>query len=163
MSRKQSTIKHGAVLHDTTVASATGLTTHAALTTGVHGAGASTLETITGAQAKADAVQTNLSTHTGAAAPHSGHAKLTTGSFSGDSTVNRAIAHGLSRVPKYIWIENNSTNAQCRIPSSSKIKSGAINYAVTAWDATNFYVGNATEYNNSANYSGYTYDWMAIG
>lgn len=35
--------------------------------------------------------------------------------------------------------------------------------AITASDATNFYVGNATSYDWSANASGNAYYWTAIG
>ncbi len=47
---------------------------HAAAATGVHGVGASTVESAAGAQAKADAVQANLNAHVAAGDPHAQYA-----------------------------------------------------------------------------------------
>lgn len=87
------------------------------------------------------------------------------GSYAGDSSVNKAIAHGLGVIPRYVrlWMvgatNSFSITAQQGYISYYGASNGAL--AVTAPDATNFYVGNATNYTLSAN-GAYTYYWMAI-
>lgn len=92
----------------------------------------------------------------------------TGGSYTGDGTVNRAIPHGLGVVPKIVillhtgeeWhrIYGGYANILYNIDG---MDSGLI--AVTAPDATNFYVGNAADYLKSANSNGAAYRWAAIG
>lgn len=87
-------------------------------------------------------------------------AAATNGNYTGDDTVNRGIPHGLGKVPKLVRLLYQAT-------PYTMIKAGEIAgpsmYAVTAWDATNFYVGNASGYHNSANGTGIPYYWVAIG
>ena len=90
------------------------------------------------------------------------------GSYSGNDTVNRAIAHGLGVTPKLVVIID-ANGFECIINGGlAKIQGGRNDssncLAVTIPDATNFYVGNATSYAFSANDSvqGVWY-WAAIG
>lgn len=98
--------------------------------------------------------------------------KITSGSYVGDNTANRAIAHSLSAVPKYIIIWDSTYQGTWQwwiIPSAADViatrgTAGSTNkYTVTAADATNFYVGNAANYFNSGNGSASTWFWVAVG
>ena len=76
------------------------------------------------------------------------------GSYTGTSTVNRAITHGLGVAPKLVLIYDYTDSVHWyRIMSGLAAIVFAVLYqtstetsvkAVTAMDATNFYVGNAT-------------------
>ncbi len=92
---------------------------------------------------------------------------INTGNYTGDGNTNRAIAHGLGITPKFVFIVNSSTWAEFSILARND--TALINYtaltfgavAVTAKDATNFYVGDAV--NHFANGNLITYDWVAWG
>ncbi len=91
---------------------------------------------------------------------------INTGSYAGNSTANRAIAHGLGVVPKMIIITaTNGTTGYCSIILSSGIiialASNHLGLSVTAATSTNFYVGNDTDYLDSAN-GLLNYTWVAI-
>lgn len=97
-------------------------------------------------------------------------AQPTSGSYTGDDTVNRAIAHGLSVIPKIVLV---TTVGGGNDGSFGRIQVGYANViylndallsvlSVTAPDSTNFYVGNATQYARSLNAAGLTYYWVAI-
>lgn len=95
--------------------------------------------------------------------------KVTTGSYVGNDTVNRAVAHGMGRAPLAVYmVEDSGTNGLLFILDgygggklyNTKTPS---NYAVTVPDATNFYVGNAGSYVLSGNANGQTLYWTAIG
>jgi len=91
---------------------------------------------------------------------------IATGGYTGDSTANRAIAHGLGVTPKYVtWVESGGQYVKMTNQDPGRIhydRSGS-KHVVTAEDATNFYVGNATNYTQSANLTATTYRWVAIG
>jgi hypothetical protein len=186
----QTTNVHGAGAStiETIAGSQTKVDGHKDLATGVHGAGASTLETILGAQTKVDGhkdITTNvhgagastLETASGAQTKVNAHAdgNVTTaihpnaltgtqGTYTGNGSTNRAIPHGLGRIPKLVVA--NMTNA-AETGSAALIATCAPTmwtqggYAtpeiVTAADATNFYVsaliGNANTYH---------YKWSAL-
>lgn len=93
---------------------------------------------------------------------------ISSGNYAGNSTTNRAIAHSLGTTPKLVLFSMRTAGIGriWRI-----MESGYIHYldtaneqrlAVTAMDGTNFYVGNATSYAQSANDAN-TFDWVAIG
>lgn len=88
------------------------------------------------------------------------------GSYSGNNTANRAVAHGLGVTPKLIYF-STATGLVLWQGISGNMEdtdaSATANYAVTGWDASNFYVGNAGGYARSANASGTTYYWIAFG
>jgi hypothetical protein len=88
----------------------------------------------------------------------------TTNTYAGNDSVNRAIPHGLNRIPNLVLINTGATAAGFSIvQGNGKIVSiGTGTNAVTAMDTANFYVGNATSYANSANATGTTYYWSAI-
>ena len=95
-------------------------------------------------------------------------AKISNGSYNGNSATNRAVAHGLGVIPKIVLISKDDGSYIYRIfPGLSKMfylsnsSSGTI--SVTSPTSTNFYVGKCTDYNYSANESGYSYKWTAIG
>lgn len=112
-------------------------------------------------------ISPNPGTHAAASAPHSGHARITAGSYVGNNTANRAIPHGLGIVPKAVhtWTTNvvvcGMSTSGLWIATDNASGNGGL--AVTGWDATNYYVGNATSYRYSANENGYTHYWVAIG
>lgn len=91
---------------------------------------------------------------------------VASGTYAGNSTANRAVAHGLGRTPRFVLIVRRAVRAHFVLLTSGNIapieNSATGSQPVTAADATNFYVGNATQYDNSAN-SGNDYDWIAIG
>ena len=77
------------------------------------------------------------------------------GSFTCDSSVNKAIAHGLPVKPSLVFIQMRDAYSPGII-----IEDGFIHYnnqttnyrtAVTPMDDTNFYVGNASNYTISGN------------
>jgi len=88
------------------------------------------------------------------------------GTYTGDSTANRAIAHGLGVTPKYVtWVESGGQYVKMTNQDPGRIhydRSGS-KHVVTAETSTNFYVGNATNYTQSANLTATTYRWVAIG
>jgi hypothetical protein len=95
----------------------------------------------------------------------SGFTAITAGSYIGDgTTINRAIPHGLGGTPKQIFISEGSAGLLFSINGNL----GWINYInssqlpVTVPDAANFYVGNSTDYNFSANVLGVAYYWVAF-
>ena len=85
------------------------------------------------------------------------------GSYVGNSTLNKAIPHGLGKIPSgVIWIHASAGGwIVGGIGSIFGLESN-VQYAtaVTAPNATNFYVGND---NKSANLNGQTYYWGAFG
>ena len=96
-----------------------------------------------------------------------GVATIASGNYAGDNTANKAIAHGLGAIPKAVFIVAASYQYQILIGyafirwlSTAPAYGG---HAVTAPTSTNFYVGNATDYGQSANATGTTYYWVAIG
>ncbi len=107
--------------------------------------------------------------HTGAADHGVRLQKMTSGSYTGNDTQDRAIPHGLGVVPKAVLIQsvgstvfNAIVGATARI--SSHISGGdATQYTVTVIDNTNFYVGDIAQYAGTANASGVDYYWAAFG
>jgi len=97
-------------------------------------------------------------------------AKISSGSYTGNSTTNRAIAHGLGVTPKIVLIWYRDSGLWFRIYGAygritwvwPQAASPSGYYAVTQPDATNFYVGNSSDYARSANWSGYVHYWVAI-
>lgn len=94
-------------------------------------------------------------------------AGITIGNYVGNGAQNRAIAHGLSAVPKWIRIIKIDGSWNYDAPVSGKLyymndnNAGVVN--VTAWDATNFYVGDAGDTDNGGNKTGgHTYNWVAF-
>lgn len=90
----------------------------------------------------------------------------TKGTYTGDNSANKAIAHGLGRVPKLVVIQKAAAGDIAVIIDgnatiSTQVGGSFYSYAVTAVDATNFYVGNATSYPNSFNNGTVTYYWSA--
>lgn len=93
------------------------------------------------------------------------NALMESNSYTGDGNQNRAIPHGLGVVPKFVYVSSDST---ARV--MWQIKSGSLHWqrpgaeasgvtAITAWDSTNFYVGDASFY---ANGNGVGYNWVAF-
>ena len=106
-------------------------------------------------EAKVDAVVTNLGRHI-------------QGTYVGDSSVNRAIPHGLGGTPSVVIIKMRAVDHVYIIMEYAALindfgGSVQVSHAVTAMDATNFYVGNAAGYVESGNLTGgYDYDWVAF-
>ena len=88
---------------------------------------------------------------------------VTNGTYTGDNTVNRAIAHGLGVVPKFVFCAN-ATDGQSisQLAGAGRCYHTSASLTVTAADTTNFYVGNATQYGRSANADTLVYTWAAI-
>ncbi len=112
-----------------------------------------------------------LRTNAGATAPQwwtSSGAVIASGNYTGNSAVNRAIAHGLGVTPKLIVLKITNDSYWYIIFGAvamiGSLTAGALaQLAVTIPDNTNFYVGNATNYSLSANLDTYVYYWVAIG
>jgi len=94
----------------------------------------------------------------------------TSGTYTGNAAVNRAIPHGLPNIPKFVLLNGITGYYFYTIIEAGKINwqkaqvtasSGQL--AVTAMDDVNFYVGNATDYSGSANANTYAYHWVAVG
>ena len=90
---------------------------------------------------------------------------IKTGTYTGDDTPNRPIPHLLSTIPKIVIIRNPTYRVFMLFYNSpaSIMQIGADSYAVTPMNSLSFYVGNATEYAQSANFNGVFYCWIAIG
>jgi len=91
-----------------------------------------------------------------------GGAPTTTGTYTGDETVNRAIPHGLGVTPKLVLILPTSNALYVIMQMAWIIAVRQSVLAVTTPDATNFYVGNAASYDFSAQ-EVREYRWVAIG
>ncbi len=96
-----------------------------------------------------------------------GMALSSSGSYAGNNSANRAIPHGLAETPKMILIRYSDDSRWYRIYGGLAqigYMSNASNgqRAVTTPSATNFYVGNAGSYEQSANETGGTFYWVAI-
>ncbi|MCK5216609.1 MAG: hypothetical protein KAJ93_02410 [Methanosarcinales archaeon] len=87
--------------------------------------------------------------------------------YNGNSTVNRAIPHGLGKVPKHvhIYVDNDVFNWHMGIGTKLDMLYGVAAhtvYTVTEWDETNFYVGQAPNYDNTANITGRVYTFKVV-
>ena len=100
-------------------------------------------------------------------------AEVSSGTYVGNGGADRAIPHGLTKTPKAVILAAVDTatpttsrgafmisDKAARVISVINLASGAL--AVSAMNSTNFYVGNATSYANSANEATYTYYWVAV-
>ena len=92
----------------------------------------------------------------------------TSGSYTGDNSANRAIPHGLGATPKVVFVQGISGGGAYffRVFGAQALifyAAGSSGYAVTIPNATNFYVGNAASYANTANVNTWNYIWVAIG
>lgn len=94
---------------------------------------------------------------------------LATGTYTGNDTANTPIAHGLARIPKSVLIICTTDKTYWfRIFNTADLYylvtsvSGGGSSAVTAPDINNFYVGNASNYDRSANKNASGYLWFAI-
>ena len=96
------------------------------------------------------------------------------GSYNGNSSANKAVAHSLGKTPHAVIIasRDGTTATTARGMFMISAASGKVvmpinqadgSLSVSAMDSTNFYVGNATSHAQSANFTGYTYYWVAIG
>lgn len=97
------------------------------------------------------------------------NAVVSSGLYTGNNTVNRAIPHGLGVKPKHIVLDVVEISVPATVYLGSILEDGyfanlSINtrYVVTTVDDTNFYVGNAVNYPGSGNGTLYTNNWVAI-
>lgn len=92
---------------------------------------------------------------------------ISSGNYTGNDTQNRAIAHGLGKVPKIVFIHTVNYRYWYRINGSlARIEFIGTNFGymdVTQPDATNFYVGKSGSSEQSANNSSYNHYWVALG
>jgi hypothetical protein len=99
---------------------------------------------------------------------HTADAKASSGNYVGNDTANRAIPHGLGRIPSMVFIaQSGGINYNLIYPTAAQIlylsnASNVLVYAVTVCDSTNLYVGNATSYGASGNATGTTYNWVVL-
>lgn len=89
------------------------------------------------------------------------------GTYTGNGNANRGVAHGLNRPPVFVCIEATGTNQGLKFEvgacdSIQEFNTGANSLAVTAADATYFYVGNAGSMQTSANTNLQAYRWAAF-
>ena len=94
-------------------------------------------------------------------------ALMNSGTYVGDATANKAIAHGLSKTPKLVIIVRVGGQEFFSLqPNSAAIfyqsedLGGSID--TTAADGTSFYVGSAVSYGLTANLNAASYPWVAI-
>ncbi len=111
-------------------------------------------------------VSADIATHAALATVHHTPPVVTTGTYTGNNSANRAIAHGLPGRPSLILIgETNIVSRNRILGTEAGIQfdwtTQSVFFAVTQPDATNFYVGNATQYTQSANATGINYHWTA--
>lgn len=84
------------------------------------------------------------------------------GSYTGNNTANRAIAHGMGKAPVLVLFRIGYATLRIGEPGYIDYAPAVSVLAVTTWDSTNFYVGNASYYDRSANATGSTYFWVAF-
>lgn len=85
---------------------------------------------------------------------------IASGSYTGNDTDNRAIAHGLGATPKLVLIGRIGGLDGGLVTDTRNANHGTnTNVAVTGWDSTYFYVSNTTVIFNN---SGVTYNWVAF-
>jgi len=94
------------------------------------------------------------------------------GSYEGDKTEDRAIAHGLGRTPKIIifWVHDSSRDYNVIMLQDSastcmgmRLDTAIVHTGFNIWDSTNFYVGPSSVTGGTGlNYTGYTYTWFAL-
>lgn len=100
--------------------------------------------------------------------------QTTSGTYTGNDGANRAIPHGLGRIPKVVIIMHSTGDYLYHVSGAqpgamlygywaAAVSDGGVNGIATALDATNFYVGHAVSYPKTANATGQTYNWFAIG
>ena len=92
---------------------------------------------------------------------------VSSGSYTGNNTASRAIAHGLGHTPSIVliktWVGVPWFRIFGAVAQISYVTPGSQGqWAVTIPDTTNFYVGNASNYLWSANDENYTFSWVAI-
>lgn len=88
---------------------------------------------------------------------------IASGTYTGNNTADRAIPHGLGRIPKFVFIWNIGQASFWHLLSNTSIlMNHTVAWAVTAPTSANFYVGNAGSYAQSANENGQTFNWTAI-
>lgn len=95
-------------------------------------------------------------------------AQVASGEYTGNNTVNRFIPHGLTVKPRLVciskvggsyWYWIFGDRAAILVSAAGENSS----LPVTIPDKTNFHVGNATNYNFTANANTFVYSWVAIG
>lgn len=91
---------------------------------------------------------------------------MKSGIYSGDSTANKAVAHGLGSTPRFIIIydASNKITAIMGYAYFTYFVGGSspATYAVTAWTTSNFYIGSAAA-DFFLNVTGANYRWVAFG
>lgn len=95
------------------------------------------------------------------------------GGYTGDGTSNKTIAHGLGVAPRMVLIVDNTNTTQVPCFFLLDQSGGVIMYissgatpaktaGLTAFDATNFYVGNSGSPLATANQNATSYKWVAF-
>lgn len=88
----------------------------------------------------------------------------TTGSYVGDgATADKAISHSLGKVPKFIFIQQGDVNKYLFCRAGCIYVSNGNSYIVQTPTSTEFYVGDAVSWAETANANGTTYNYLAIG
>ena len=87
------------------------------------------------------------------------------GTYNGDGTQNRPIAHGLAAIPKFVYLfTTTGTLGFLQIPDRSTYclaTNAAQSHTVTQATTTDFYIGSPAA-NFYGNVAGSTYYWIAI-
>lgn len=96
----------------------------------------------------------------------SSKSSMSSGTYSGNNAINRAITHGLSKTPKLVFINRTIGGLFCEIIYPGYIHwltptTGGV-HAVTTPNSTNFYVGATGTITESANFTSETYYWVAF-
>ncbi len=117
----------------------------------------------TNTHAQIDTAVSNSVTHIAATAPHSGHSISASGTYTGDGTANRAIPHGLGKIPQVVSLVRLADTHLIILAADSDAcfyltdaTHGSV--ACTAMDNVNFYAN--TDY---MNYDLGTFIWTAVG
>ena len=92
-------------------------------------------------------------------------ASISSGTFIGDSSANKAILHNLGKKPLTVSLISSSENNLGGIIIGTTIQNyyAGNKHSLTEMDDTYFYVGNATNYTESGNLADKTYLWVAQG
>lgn len=88
---------------------------------------------------------------------------VTTGTYTGNASADRAIPHSLGKTPKLVFVRNGDEVNFIFASAAVKYIPNGNAYVVAAMTSTNFYVGDAASYAETANANAQAYTWIAMG
>lgn len=98
--------------------------------------------------------------------PDPAAAKISEGWYTGDSSADKAVPHGMTGTPKVVLIVEKDDGIMARLIDNKVYYQQATTasgyHFVASMTSTNFYVGNAANYPQSCNNNTKIYKWQAF-